>query len=107
MSKRNAVAFEVATYDEFVNAAAGAFMFYAPAKDGDPIRQGIIHKCPCGCGAAGSLFFAGSGRPVTWTVSGEWPKVTLSPSIGFWGHNTRDQGYHWHGYLRDGIFEEC
>lgn len=103
----NAKAFECATYDEFSAAAAGAFMFYTAA-DGSPSRAvGIIHKCPCGCGLAGSLFFEGSGHKTTWKVEGEWPNVTLTPSIGFWGMNYPKGPYHWHGYLRAGVFEEC
>ena len=33
-----------------------------------------------------------------------FPAATLSPSIGmFRGQNP----YHWHGYLKNGVFEEC
>jgi hypothetical protein len=40
----------------------------------------------------------------TWTVEGEWPKVTCSPSIGI--HPQTNGAYHWHGFLKDGVFKE-
>jgi len=109
--KRNATAFEVATFDELTKAQPGAFMFYDGSDaPGGIDKPGLVHNCPCGCGALGSLWFEGSGRQVTWTVSGEWPKATLSPSIGFHGKSDSPKGadgFHWHGYLRNGVFEEC
>ena len=45
---------------------------------------------------------ADAGGP-EWSVTGEWPKVTLSPSIGFGKLNG---SYHWHGFLENGVFVE-
>lgn len=86
--------------------------------DGTPLKKtedrvGIIHACPCGCGAHGAIWFRGKslngdgGSPEhEWDVVGEWPKVTLSPSIGFAKSISTGQ-YHWHGFLKNGVFEEC
>ena len=102
MSKRNAKAYEVDNINHILPAGAYYFLcsFDSPNK---PI--GIIHGCPCGCGRASSLFFKGlgSGKP-EWDVKGEWPNVTLSPSIGI--GIPKENGFHWHGYLRNGVFEE-
>lgn len=47
-------------------------------EEGGP--YGMNFKCPCGCGA---VHGAGNGQ-----------------SVGA-------DGYHWHGYLKAGVFEEC
>lgn len=33
--------------------------------------------------------------------------MTLTPSIGIHHVEAGKAGYHWHGYLRAGVFEEC
>jgi hypothetical protein len=52
----------------------------------------------------------GRSRRQEWSVSGEWPKVTLAPSIGVkydhLGQRPDGGGYHWHGYLENGEFVE-
>lgn len=99
--KRNAVAFE-ATAETCTQAGAYRFMVNG---EGEPV--GINHACPCGCGRQGAMWFAGKapdGHP-EWTVEGEWPKVSLTPSIGFQMDKATGQ-YHWHGYLTNGVFEE-
>ncbi len=115
MAKRNAPAREVAGYDEAKQAgfAAGLFWFLRHGDDPKPI--GLIHTCPCGCRILGSLYFAGRrpkewGAGAEWTVAGEWPVASLNPSIGFKGGPDSPKGadgYHWHGYLKAGVFEEC
>jgi hypothetical protein len=107
---RNAVAFEVAA-SELKHGKpnpAGAYCFYVVAGE----RVGIEHACPCGCGGLTALWFRGKG-PVgrdAWDVAGEWPKVTLSPSIGVKsdgaGNGPFTSPYHWHGYLENGVFVE-
>jgi hypothetical protein len=106
MGNRNARAFEVRDYDDL--SKPGAYLFTTDHGDpeGEPPR-GLNFGCPCGCGAIGGLNFAGRREEPTWTVSGEWPNASLSPSIGFYGHNPPSAGHHWHGYLRNGVFEEC
>ena len=100
--KRDAVAFEVAEIMEHASEP-GAYQFTSYNDE----RVGLIHACPCGCGQIGALYWKNPRKGgANWTVSGEWPRVTLRPSIGFWGQNSREQGHHWHGYLTDGVFKE-
>ena len=102
-AKKNAIAFEAADHDELHKPGAYRFTAY------EGRRVGIRFGCPCGCGQIGLVYFKGKGFDgPEWDVSGEWPKATLSPSIGFYGsNNPRTQGHHWHGFLRAGVFESC
>jgi hypothetical protein len=110
--QRNAVAFIV---DKFVyQAQPGAVKFtrYAINDDDREVSaenaDGMIHGCPCGCGSWSGIWFKGKGRGrAEWTVTGAWPKATLTPSIGIHHPGGGQGGYHWHGYLRAGVFEEC
>lgn len=114
MPQRNAKAFMVErqNYDE--NGHAGACSFVSYADDTLHTSVGVRHKCPCGCGSLSTLYFKGGGRGAPeWDVIGEWPNVTLTPSIGIRRGNRdapdgdlRPDGFHWHGYLKDGTFEE-
>jgi hypothetical protein len=86
-----------------------AFFVYLPDETLDP--SGIIHACPCGCMATGHLWFEGKSRGYgpEWSVIGNWPMVSLTPSIGMRGTSRpgrRRDGFHWHGYLKLGVFEE-
>lgn len=100
---RNAVAFEVTEYDSPDNRKAGAYRFMV---DKVGRRIGITHACPCGCGGRSAMWFRGMADAggEEWDVVGEWPKVTLSPSIGIFKLATG--GYHWHGYLENGVWVE-
>lgn len=107
---RNAPAFEVERDSADLEVGKpGAYYFL---HFDDPAEKvGILHGCPCGCGGRSTLFFSGVGRGGNeWTVTGQWPKVTLSPSIGIkydhLGQRPPGGGYHWHGYLENGIFVE-
>lgn len=51
--------------------------------------------------AAGAYFLTG---PEFWIIEKPFPKATLRPSIGMFAGQ---QPFHWHGFLRDGVFEEC
>ena len=96
---RNAVAFEAKTEEEM--RRPGAYQFVIAEANGPPI--GINHACPCGCGRLSFMPFAGykwAAPRDTWAVEGEWPKVTCI-------HPIKDGAYHWHGYLQNGVFEEC
>lgn len=109
MSKRNARANQVEGYDQA--KAAGDFFFVQQLGQ----RIGLIHTCPCGCGQLGAVYWKNPRENpreggANWTVEGEWPNATLNPSIGFKGGPDSPKGpdgYHWHGYLRAGVFEEC
>ena len=105
---RDAVAFEVEKDPEDKNVGQpGAYYFLTYDK---PQNVGILHGCPCGCGGRSIIFFRGLGSGhQEWNVTGEWPKVTLTPSIGirYDGQgNAPVSGYHWHGYLENGVFVE-
>jgi hypothetical protein len=78
-----------------VRAKPGAFEFYV---DGTGATAGMIYCCPCGCGATGSLAFRPRPSP-SWEWDGNRDAPTLSPSVHHVGH--------WHGYLRNGVWESC
>lgn len=99
---RNADAFEAVNKDDRIKPGAYTFMINQAGK-----KMGILHACPCGCGSRSAMWFRGmadAGGP-EWDVAGEWPKVTLSPSIGIKDSNPAG-GYHWHGFLENGVFVE-
>lgn len=104
---RNAVAYEAAEPPpdvfcyETVRGHPGAYRFIKE----DGVAVAIVHACPCGCDWISTCWFPGTGHPKhEWAITGEWPKVTLAPSIGI--QKLPDGSYHWHGYLEDGIFVE-
>ncbi len=102
---RNAITFEVKDEDFPSVKTAGAYCFMLNQAG---VRMGIKHTCPCGCGRWSAMWFKGfadAGGP-EWDVVGQWPKVTLSPSIGVGRGEGLGGGYHWHGYLRAGVFVE-
>lgn len=74
---------------------------------GDLIMS-IKHACPCGCGGNGWMPFEAYGFKEFWSpqpkAGDDLTKMTLTPSIGF--RRQPDGSFHWHGYLRNGIFEE-
>lgn len=103
-------AFEVTNTDD--RGKPGAYWFMCAWVDGTKTetRVGITHACPCGCGSWGAIWFKGLSRNGSgkspaheWDVVGEWPSVTLSPSIGFAKDRATGQ-YHWHGFLERGWF---
>lgn len=106
MTKRNAVAFEVPNdqHPDAKKPGAYWFMRMPEGHEDSGTVMGIQHACPCGCGQKSVLFFKSYTKDDDWTVEKPFPQATLSPSIGmFRGQNP----YHWHGYLRNGVFEEC
>lgn len=80
--------------DDTEFGAAGDFEFYT---DGGRIA-GIIYVCPCGCGKTGALGFRPQPSP-SWEWDGNQESPTLSPSVHHVGH--------WHGWLRNGVWESC
>lgn len=111
MAQRNATAFIVDKVTHPAPAGAIKFVRYADGNDPQTTPEnadGMIHGCPCGCGIWSGTWFAGRGRGrPEWTVTGEWPKATMTPSIGIHHAKVGEPGYHWHGFLRAGVFEEC
>jgi hypothetical protein len=59
----------------------------------------LMFRCPCGCGLPGSLRLKGE---YSWEWNGSQEAPTCRPSVGFYGHNQRSEGHHWHGWLTDG-----
>lgn len=78
-----------------VRGKPGAFEFY---REGERFPAGLIYCCPCGCGATGALAFRPHASP-SWEWDGNREKPTLTPSVHHVGH--------WHGYLRNGVWESC
>ena len=76
-------------------APAGAFELF---NAGERAFAGMIYICPCGCGAKGALNFRPHESP-SWDWDGNRDAPTLSPSVHHVGH--------WHGWLRNGIWESC
>jgi hypothetical protein len=65
-------------------------------------RPPIMVVLPTGTDFCVDCVCGGSQDGHGWTVIGEAPGITVSPSINHWaGH---DRG--WHGYLRDGILSD-
>jgi len=40
-----------------------------------------------------------------WTITGEAPKLTVSPSLGI-GQGQNGRRWHYHGYLKDGVLSD-
>lgn len=93
-------------------SAPGAF-WYLQGFNGEP-DTGIHHTCPCGCGIISGINLKGDRVPL-WTITGTRDKPTLAPSVGIhaWENNPtyprraekEADGYHWHGWLRNGVWE--
>lgn len=83
----------------------GAIMF---VKRGEFVA-GFNHSCPCGCGKWSFVRLNpelwAPGTTPFWTREGDDLNMTISPSIGI--KPLENGRYHWHGYLRAGVFEEC
>ena len=108
MSKRNAVSFIVETME--IPGKPGAIQFV----NREGIVCGLNHCCPCGCGKWSFIRM----NPDAW-APGTLPMwkccdpgtddglyMTLTPSIGIKPQDAAG-AYHWHGYLKNGVFEEC
>lgn len=88
---------------EIAERTPGAF-YYCRSRDDD--EGGIIHSCPCGCGVLGFLRLTAPGTP-RWTNSGTREQPTLLPSVGIRplpGQTAGSDGFHWHGWLREGVW---
>jgi hypothetical protein len=76
----------------------GAFKYFSDGSSLGPTGMNFI--CPCGCGALSPLHFD-NDEPTdpSWTWDGNRQKPTLHPSVHWVGH--------WHGWLRNGVWESC
>jgi hypothetical protein len=108
--KRNAASFIVDVLEMPGKPGAIQFTLHPDSKE----IVGFSHCCPCGCGRWSFVrlnpeAWAPEDRTPMWTRTGDDQHMTLKPSIGI-HHQGADQGkpgYHWHGYLTNGVFEEC
>lgn len=100
--KRNANAVLV---EKIFNQPGGSFVFTTSEGHDEP--AGMLYQCPCGCGAIHGANFKGyGGGYAEWDWDGNRDKPTLSPSLGLWPKDDKGN-YHWHGFLKAGVFEEC
>lgn len=102
---RNAQSFIVTTL--VMPGKAGAIQF---VRSGNSEKvAGFNHCCPCGCGKWSFIRLNpevwAPGTETFWTREGDDLHMTCSPSIGI--KPLENGQYHWHGYLRNGVFEEC
>lgn len=117
MSKATNVRAEVIPYSqtgehyERLKATPGAIMFYGDEKN--PRRHCFV-TCPCGCGSLWGMRFYDNGKSKGWTLSGPDDRLTARPSLGCCpGHKHKEtgdveaDGYHWHGFLTDGVWVSC
>jgi len=79
---------------KFYAAGGSVYAKYGAADDRQP--DGMIYACPCGCRNVGVLPFKPGASP-SWAWNGDRDAPTLEPSV--W-----DKG-HWHGWLRNGVWE--
>jgi hypothetical protein len=62
----------------------------------------FTYVCPCGCKSIGVLRAALNEKPSdgpSWLFDGNYENPTLTPSINHMGH--------WHGWLRNGWWEQA
>lgn len=85
--------------DDFIGRVPGSFRVSAPDTDGE---QSFWYCCPCGCGAIAPLTVGNGFKPASgpsWKWNGSVKMPTLTPSVHRIGH--------WHGWLRNGVWESC
>ena len=85
---------QVADFDALEKAGDGYFV-------GDPPGR-LSFNCPCGCGVLAGISLK-PAVPNGWEWNGDRDKPDCNPSILI----KNGTGEHWHGYLRNGIFESC
>lgn len=67
-------------------------------------RKELYLRCPCGrCDKRNSLNLDRARGSYTWSLSGKPDKPSISPSIHWMEKDGRKT--HWHGWLKNGVFE--
>lgn len=107
MSRATAIAATLVEADEFGEDAAPGSIRYAVY--GAVPDAKLYFTCPCGCGGEGMLYVRPfPGKPF-WSNLGTRERPSTQPSIGFNGgpkaREIESDGYHWHGYLVDGVWQ--
>jgi hypothetical protein len=105
MAPRNAVSFLVEKMEYPGKPGAVRPIYHPDTK----ALMGINHGCPCGCGLWSWLRLNNADCLTfqKWDIQGQSADVlrlTLTPSIGI--RPITAGKYHWHGYLKNGVFEE-
>jgi hypothetical protein len=76
----------------------GSFYLSPPDDDGELL---LHFRCPCGCGHRSVILvgdgFKPAGDEPSWHWNGSLACATLTPSVHRVGH--------WHGWLRNGVWE--
>ena len=90
---------KVADFDHCI--LPGDFYITAPNQHEGGARR-ISFRCPCGCGDLCNIRVRDDGQNIdgAWGWDKNYDRPTCTPSIAV-------NGNHWHGYLKDGIFESC
>jgi Family of unknown function (DUF6527) len=66
------------------------------------VWRSLYYMCPGGCAQIGHInVVTPDGHTDGWTWNGNLEAPTLSPSIQMLG------GCRWHGYLKNGVWEQC
>lgn len=93
-------AVKVADFGHCINP--GEYYITSPNPNEDGMRR-LSFRCPCGCGDLAEIRIREDGindsKAWGWNKDEVCPTVTPSICIG--------PGEHWHGYLRNGVFESC
>lgn len=88
--------------DEMMAREPGLLMFEdnVAATLGNSRR--VLYSCPCGCGAAGAVRVGENEKPAeapSWAWTGGKEATTFHPSVHHVGH--------WHGWLKNGYWEQA
>ncbi|MGV1867239.1 MULTISPECIES: DUF6527 family protein [unclassified Rhizobium] len=92
---------------EAINATPGAFFWFT--EEGEDQEGGIFASCPCGCQKPIKLpTVVTEKNRIVWENDGSREQPSLKPSIGIYpwqGEIDKEaDGYHWHGFLADGVW---
>jgi hypothetical protein len=79
----------------------GDYFITSPNSHENNCRR-LSFLCPCGCGQLCGIRIndVGDMQNFCWAWNKVENKVTVTPSINI-------SNGHWHGYLTDGVFNEC
>lgn len=97
MARRQVPAILVDSVEAVIDGPPGAYFI---SKDGKEFHL----RCPCGgCQKHNTLPLVAGNSRYSWKLRGRPDRPSLSPSIHWM--NTNGRTTHWHGWLRNGVFE--